>query len=94
MSTSDHQAIRDYLKRESDGKGNSGKKMILNPRTGKFEIVSAYESASADAPVMTSEDLRSFAAGRHGGRPSSGDAKGPTPTDVGAGPCALVANAG
>lgn len=67
MSTSDHKAIRDYLKRESDGKGNSGKKMILNPRTGKFEIMSAYESAAADAPVMTPEDLRSFGVGRHAG---------------------------
>jgi hypothetical protein len=65
MSTSNHEAIRDYLKRESEGKGNSGKKMVLNPRTNKFEIMSAYENAAADAPVMTPEDLRSFVAGHH-----------------------------
>ena len=38
MARSDHQAIRDYLMRESQGTGNSGKKMVLNPQTGKFEV--------------------------------------------------------
>jgi hypothetical protein len=60
MSTSDHSAIRDFLRRESKGIGNPGKKMVLNPRTGKFEVASATERHDADVAEITAEDMRSF----------------------------------
>nr|WP_042177799.1 hypothetical protein [Kibdelosporangium sp. MJ126-NF4]CEL12774.1 hypothetical protein [Kibdelosporangium sp. MJ126-NF4]CTQ98460.1 hypothetical protein [Kibdelosporangium sp. MJ126-NF4] len=62
MSDADHGAIRDYLKRESDGMGNPGKKMVLNPRTGKFEVVSVNAAQTGDTAEITAEDMRSFAA--------------------------------
>jgi len=67
MSTSDHAAIRDYLQRESKGLGNPGKKMVLNPRTGKFEVASSYETHHGDVAEITAEDMRSFAETRRGG---------------------------
>lgn len=60
MSRSDHAAIRDFLRRESSGAGNPGKKMVLNPTTGKFEVASTYESHGADAAEITAEDMQSF----------------------------------
>jgi len=59
MATSDHQAIRDYLMRESRGAGNSGKKMVLNPQTGKFEVAGMFDRRE-DVANITAEDLRSF----------------------------------
>jgi hypothetical protein len=64
MSTNDHDAIRDYMERESKGVGTPGKKMVLNPRTGKFEVVSAYEAHTGDTAEITAEDMRSFTAVR------------------------------
>jgi hypothetical protein len=61
MSTTDHKAIRDYLMREAQGSGNVGKKMVLNPHTGKFEVASTYEADSRDVANITAEDMRSFA---------------------------------
>ncbi|GAB2862676.1 hypothetical protein [Lentzea nigeriaca] len=62
MSTSDHKAIRDYLARESSGTGNPGKKLVMNPKTGKFEVASAHEANTGDTAEFTPEDLRSFSA--------------------------------
>jgi hypothetical protein len=62
MARSDHQAIRDYMKRESQGLGNPGKKMVLNPQTGKFEVASAFERHGEDVAEITAEDMRSFVA--------------------------------
>src|SRR5512144_69555 len=59
MAASDHQAIREYLMRESQGLGNSGRKMVLNPQTGKFEVASQFDSRQ-DVADITAEDLRSF----------------------------------
>jgi molybdopterin/thiamine biosynthesis adenylyltransferase len=60
MSASDHSAIRDYLMRESKGVGNPGKKMILNPKTGKFEVVSSFENSGSESAEITAEDMKSF----------------------------------
>jgi len=65
MSTNDHDAIRDYLARESKGLGNPGKKMVLNPKTGKFEVASAWEDAGPDAAEITAEDMKSFSGKCH-----------------------------
>lgn len=62
MSTHDHAAIKEYLRRQSEGVGNPGKKMVLNPRTGKFEVVSANEARTGDTAEITAEDMKSFAA--------------------------------
>ncbi|MFI5911128.1 hypothetical protein [Dactylosporangium sp. NPDC051541] len=61
MSTNDHDEIRSYLERESKGVGNPGKKMVLNPKTGKFEVASSWENTGPDAAEITAEDMRSFA---------------------------------
>jgi hypothetical protein len=66
MATSDHQAIRNYLMRESQGQGNPGKKMVLNPQTGKFEVASGIDSRP-DVANITAEDLRSFGQVRRAG---------------------------
>lgn len=64
MASSDHKEIRDYLMRESRGAGNTGKKMVLNPTTGKFEVASAYEASRGEVAEITAEDMRSFLAVR------------------------------
>jgi DNA-binding ferritin-like protein (Dps family) len=65
MATSDHGAIRDYLMRESGGTGNAGKKMVLNPVTGKFEVAGAYEAGGSEVAEITAEDMRSFSEERY-----------------------------
>ncbi len=62
-----HDAIRDFLDRTAKGKGPVGKKMVLNPQTGKFEVVSAHQVAAGDTAEFTAEDMRSFT-GVRGGR--------------------------
>lgn len=61
MRDNSHDAIRDFLERTARGEGSLGKKMVLNPQTGKFEVVSAYEAHAGDAAEVTAEDMRSFA---------------------------------
>jgi hypothetical protein len=57
--TSDHQAIREYLAREARGEGNPGKKMVLNPQTGKFFLRSGDPSEDA-VPSVSAEDMQAF----------------------------------
>lgn len=57
-----HNAIRDFLDRTAKGEASAGKKMVLNPKTGKFEVVSAFESNASDVAEITVEDMRSFLA--------------------------------
>lgn len=66
MATSSHEAIREYLMRESKskGKGDSGQKMRLDPVTGTFKLVSANEAGYDEIAEITAEDMRSFAAVR------------------------------
>jgi len=64
MASSDHKEIRDYLMRESQGSGNIGKKMVLNPRTGKFEVAGIFEAGRGEVAEITAEDMRSFLAVR------------------------------
>lgn len=62
MAEDDHRAIRDYLDRSAQGKDTKGKKMVLNPVTGKFEVVSAHKAGAGDIAEVTAEDMRSFTA--------------------------------
>jgi hypothetical protein len=64
MASSDHKEIRNYLMRESEGSGNTGKKMVLNPVTGKFEVASVFEASRGEVAEITAEDMRSFLAVR------------------------------
>jgi hypothetical protein len=64
MASSDHEAVRDYLRRESKGTGNAGTKLVLNPATGKFEVASPYEAGGSEVAEITAEDMRSFLAVR------------------------------
>ncbi|GLZ40785.1 hypothetical protein [Actinokineospora sp. NBRC 105648] len=61
--TDGHDAIRDFLDRTAKGKGGQGKKMVLNPQTGKFELVSADKVSAGDVAEITVEDMRSFRGG-------------------------------
>jgi len=60
MGDSNHETIRNFMKRESTGQGTPGRRMILNPRTGKFEIISDSEPRDPDAADVTAEDMKSF----------------------------------
>ncbi|NUQ87167.1 MAG: hypothetical protein HOQ43_01690 [Glycomyces artemisiae] len=55
-----HDAISEYMQRESSGQGNPGKRMVLNPRTGKFEVVTESQALDPDLAPVTAEDMRSF----------------------------------
>jgi len=63
MSADDHVAIRQYLEREASGTGNAGRRMVMNPRTGKFEIASG-PGDNDDVAQITAEDMKSFGLSR------------------------------
>ena len=60
MATNKHDAIKDFLMNASSGAGNANKRMVMNPRTGKFEVVARGERHPDDAPQITAEDMKSF----------------------------------
>jgi hypothetical protein len=60
MGNRKHDAISEYMQRESSGQGNPGKRMVLNPRNGKFELVSDTQAQDPDLAPVTAEDMRSF----------------------------------
>ncbi|SDD74923.1 hypothetical protein [Glycomyces harbinensis] len=64
MANSKHDAISEYMHRESSGQGNPGKRMVLNPRNGKFELVSESEALDPDLAPVTAEDMKSFGGAR------------------------------
>ncbi|WP_157407789.1 hypothetical protein [Actinomadura atramentaria] len=61
MASDRHADIRDFLEETNrTGAPPAGKRMVLNPRTGKFEVQSAGERSADQIPEMDVEDMKAF----------------------------------
>ena len=56
----DHKSIREFMSRESSGKGNAGRKMKYDPKSKRFVVVSENDKDGDNLPEVPPEDLQSF----------------------------------
>ncbi len=64
MASDSHDEIKRFLSQAAaSGNMPSGKRMIFNRVTGKFEVVSGQERPGDTVPQMTPQDMRAFGHG-------------------------------
>ncbi|MBT2232986.1 hypothetical protein [Nonomuraea sp. NEAU-A123] len=62
MATDKHNDIRAFMEQMKASGGNppSGKRMVLNPQTGKFEVRSVGDRPGDQIPHVSAEDMKAF----------------------------------
>lgn len=60
MSSDSHDDIRDFLEQAAAGDIPSGRRLVFNPATGKFEVRSSTEQPADVVPQVSAEDMRAF----------------------------------
>ncbi|REE96925.1 hypothetical protein [Thermomonospora umbrina] len=64
MASDKHSDLRAFMEQmRQSGSPPPGKRMVLNPQTGKFEIQSTDEQLGDQVPQIDVEDMRAFARG-------------------------------
>lgn len=63
MASDSHEEIKRFLSQVSSGSMPSGKQLVFNPRTGKFEVLSGHERPGDTVPQMSATDMRAFGRG-------------------------------
>lgn len=61
MASDKHQDIRAFLEKAATGRMPAGQKMVLNTRTGKWEVRSGAERPGDNVPQVDTEDMKAFA---------------------------------
>lgn len=64
MSSDKHDDLRAFMEQaRAQGAPPAGKRMVLNPRTGKFEVQSAGDRVGDNVPEVDAEDMKAFSRG-------------------------------
>jgi hypothetical protein len=60
MASDNHNDIKQFLEQSASGRMPTGKRMVFNTRTGKFEVRTSNERPGDDVPNVEAQDMRAF----------------------------------
>ncbi|WP_338760928.1 hypothetical protein V7968_32675 [Nocardia vulneris] len=64
MSSDKHNDLRAFMEQtRAQGRPPAGKRMVLNPVTGKFEVQSVGDRPGDNIPQVDAEDMKAFSRG-------------------------------